>query len=65
MPKLGSIGVFELLIVLVVILFVFGPRRLPELAKGIGQSVREFRRGVRDGRADGDREEGTSEATPG
>ena len=46
--KFGSLGVPELLIILVVVLLVFGPRRLPEMAKGIGQSVREFRKGIRD-----------------
>lgn len=48
MPKFGPIGFWELLVMLVVILLVFGPRRLPELGKSIGQSVREFRRGLRD-----------------
>lgn len=48
MPRLGPIGLPELLIILVVVLLIFGPRRLPEMAKGIGQSVREFRKGLRD-----------------
>lgn len=46
--KFGSLGIWEILIILVVILLIFGPRRLPEMAKGIGQSVREFRKGIRD-----------------
>lgn len=46
--RIGPLGVWEILIILVVILLVFGPRRLPEMAKGIGQSVREFRKGIRD-----------------
>lgn len=49
MPKLGPIGFWELLVFLVIVLLIFGPRRLPQLAKNIGQSVREFRRGVREG----------------
>jgi sec-independent protein translocase protein TatA len=48
MPRIGPLGIWELLIILVVILLIFGPRRLPEMAKGIGQSVREFRKGIRD-----------------
>lgn len=48
MPKIGTLGVLELLIILVVVLLIFGPRRLPEMAKGLGQSVREFRRGIKD-----------------
>ncbi len=56
MPKIGSLGVLELLIILVVVLLIFGPRRLPEMAKGLGQSVREFRKGIKDMRKDIDEE---------
>lgn len=50
--RIGPLGIWELLIILVVVLLIFGPRRLPEMAKGIGQSVREFRKGLRDMRKD-------------
>jgi len=56
MPKIGSIGIPELLIILVVVLLIFGPRRLPDMAKGLGQSVREFRKGLRDMRKEFDDE---------
>ena len=46
--RIGPLGIWELLIIFVVVLVIFGPRRLPEMAKGVGQAVREFRRGVRD-----------------
>lgn len=46
--RIGPLGLPEIIIILVVILLIFGPRRLPEMAKGIGQSVREFRKGIRD-----------------
>ncbi len=36
----------HLLVVLVVALFVFGPRKLPELGKSIGKSINEFRRSM-------------------
>ncbi|BDP40849.1 Sec-independent protein translocase protein TatA [Deinococcus aetherius] len=39
-----NIGAPELLIILVVALIVFGPRKLPELGKSIGQGLREFRK---------------------
>lgn len=39
---------WELLIILVIILLLFGARRLPEMAKGIGQAIREFRTGIKD-----------------
>lgn len=38
-------GVTELIIVLVVILLLFGPKKLPDLSRAIGKSIGEFRRG--------------------
>ena len=46
--RIGPLGIWELLIIAVVAILIFGPRRLPEMAKGIGQSVREFRKGLKD-----------------
>ena len=46
--RLGPLGLPEILIILVVVLLIFGPKRLPELSKGLGQSVREFRKGIKD-----------------
>ena len=50
--RIGPFGVWESLIILVVVLLIFGPRRLPEMAKGLGQSVRAFRKELRDMRSD-------------
>jgi len=50
--RIGPVGIWELLIILVLVLLVFGPRRLPEMAKGMGQAIREFRKGLREVRAD-------------
>ena len=44
---IGSFGGTELIIALVIILLLFGAKRIPELAKGLGSGVREFRRGQR------------------
>ena len=46
--RLGPLGVPELLIILVVVLLLFGAKRLPEIAKSMGSSVREFRKGIKD-----------------
>jgi sec-independent protein translocase protein TatA len=45
-PGLPTVGGPELIILLVVVLLLFGAKRIPELAKGIGSGVREFKKGV-------------------
>jgi sec-independent protein translocase protein TatA len=40
----GSIGMQELIIIFVIALIIFGPRRLPELGKSLGKSIAEFKR---------------------
>lgn len=49
MPGLGSFGGMELIIALVIILLLFGAKRIPELARGLGSGVREFKKGTQDG----------------
>lgn len=44
----GAIGPGELLIVLLVILLLFGAKRLPELARGMGKGIREFKKATSD-----------------
>jgi len=40
----GSIGMPELVIIFVIALIIFGPRKLPELGKSLGKSINEFKR---------------------
>jgi sec-independent protein translocase protein TatA len=47
MPFLPSAGGWEILIILVIILLLFGAKRIPELAKGLGSGIREFKKGTR------------------
>jgi sec-independent protein translocase protein TatA len=42
----------HLLIILAVALFVFGPKKLPELGKGLGQGIKQFREGMKQATAD-------------
>jgi TatA/E family protein of Tat protein translocase len=44
----GSLGIPELLLIFVVILIVFGPRRLPEIGKTLGKALGEFRKATDD-----------------
>jgi len=41
-----NLGMSEILIILVIVLILFGPKKLPELARGLGQSIREFKKGA-------------------
>jgi sec-independent protein translocase protein TatA len=43
----GSLGVPELLIILVIVLIVFGANKLPQLGKGLGQGLRNFKDSVK------------------
>ena len=41
---LGNIGGAELILIMTVILLVFGAKRIPEIARGLGQGIREFKK---------------------
>ncbi|MFZ0456791.1 MAG: twin-arginine translocase TatA/TatE family subunit [Ignavibacteriaceae bacterium] len=43
-----NIGFGELLMILVVVLVLFGAKKIPELAKGLGKGISEFKKGLKD-----------------
>lgn len=49
---LGNVGPLEIVIVLIIALIVFGPKRLPELGRSLGKGIREFRSSVSGGGGD-------------
>ena len=52
-----GLGWPELIIILVIVIVLFGASRLPIIARSIGSSAREFRRGMADGAEEGDDDE--------
>ena len=48
MPGFGSVGVWEVILILAVLLLVFGAKRLPEIGAALGKGIREFKGSVRE-----------------
>ena len=46
---MGHIGIPELLIILAIIILIFGANRLPEIGRGIGKGIRNFKDSTKDG----------------
>jgi sec-independent protein translocase protein TatA len=44
---MGNLGATEILLILVVVVLLFGGRKIPELMKGIGQGMKEFKKASR------------------
>ncbi len=44
--RIGPFGIWELLVIAVLVLLLFGPNKLPEMARGLTQALKEFRRGM-------------------
>ncbi|HHV18658.1 MAG TPA: twin-arginine translocase TatA/TatE family subunit [Thermoanaerobacterales bacterium] len=40
----GKIGLGELILILIIVLIIFGPKKLPEIAKALGNSLQEFKK---------------------
>lgn len=49
---LGVIGPWQIVIILVIILLLFGGRKIPELMKGLGKGVSEFKKGAKEAEED-------------
>jgi len=54
LPFLGGVGAPELIIILVIVLVLFGPKRLPQLGKSLGKTMKAIREGAEGKMADDD-----------
>lgn len=45
---LGNLGPLEIILIVLVILLLFGAKRIPEMAKGLGKGMREFKKAVKE-----------------
>ena len=55
-------GMGEMIIILVVVLILFGANRLPQLAKGMGESIRNFKSGMAEAEAEDEKPSGKDKA---
>jgi len=44
----GNLGATEIILILLVVLVLFGAKKIPELAQGLGKGMREFKKAVKD-----------------
>ncbi|HEX2867886.1 MAG TPA: twin-arginine translocase TatA/TatE family subunit [Ignavibacteriales bacterium] len=59
----GNLGAGEIILIVLVILIFFGPKKIPEIAQGIGKGMREFKKAMRDVE-DGLKEDTRTQAAP-
>lgn len=52
---MGRIGLPELTIILVIVIIIFGANRLPQLGRGIGSAIKNFKEGVKDDHSSDDK----------
>lgn len=52
-----GIGQTELIVVLVIVLLIFGPKNLPRLARSMGQAIKDFRSGIKGSESDFEEDE--------
>ena len=53
----GSLGLPEMLVILLIVILLFGASRLPEIGRGLGKGIRNFKESMRDGANAGASEE--------
>ena len=57
---MGTLGMSELVIILLIVIVIFGASRLPQLGKGLGEGIRNFKSSLKTDREDGAENESAS-----
>jgi sec-independent protein translocase protein TatA len=56
-----NLGLPELLVILVIVVLVFGAGKIPQLGKGLGEGIKNFKDAMKDGQSgDGNKDDGTN-----
>ncbi len=58
---MGNFGVTEILVILAIVLLLFGGKKIPELMKGLGSGVKEFKNAAKDDQPANKKEDETKE----
>ena len=61
---LANIGPPEIILIVLAIVLLFGARKLPELARSLGRSSKEFKTGLKEGAVDDEPDEASSKPKP-
>ncbi len=59
----GSLGMGELLVILVIVIFIFGVNKIPQLGKGLGEGIKNFKSALKAGQEESD-DKGTNTPSP-
>ena len=57
---MGTLGMSELVIILLIVIVIFGASRLPQLGKGLGEGIRNFKSSLKIGQDESAKDEATS-----
>jgi len=54
----GSLGMGELLVILVIVVLIFGVNKIPQLGKGLGEGIRNFKSAIKEAQTEPENKEG-------
>ncbi len=56
---MGSLGTGELIVIAIIVILIFGVNKIPQLGKGLGEGIRNFKSAIKAGQAEPEKEEKT------